>query len=106
MILKGLAKAAGISPVYQSYIENSKRPAPSEKVLKRYAEILGLSEDDTGMMYILAGASRKTPRVPVELADYINKNKVISDTLHLSKKVKASADDWTDFYNRIRSKYL
>ena len=102
--LKTFATLVGISPVYESYIENSKRPAPAERVLIRMVQALCLSPEDTERLMSLALTSHGGPALPQDLIDYINENKCVYEALKTAKECGADENDWLDFIRRLTEK--
>lgn len=99
--LNAFAKMVGISPVYLSYLENGKRPAPSDKVLKTIIEKLNLSETESDVLLLLAAETHHHSTIPSDLIDYINNTKYVIEALRIAKEHKASEVTWIDLMNRI-----
>lgn len=104
--LNAFAKLVGISPVYLSYLENGKRPAPSNQVLNNIILHLVLDSSDTEKLLLLAAETHHRPALPNDLIDYINKNKYVLDALRTAKEHDVSDIVWQDFINRVESKHL
>ena len=82
--LNAFAKMVGISPVYLSYLENGKRPAPSDKVLKTIIEKLNLNETESDVLLLLAAETHHHSTIPSDLIDYIPKAMIISNTTYIN----------------------
>ena len=104
--LNAFAKLVGISPVYLSYLENGKRPAPSNQVLNNIILHLVLDSSDTEKLLLLAAETHHRPALPNDLIDYINKNKYVLDALRTAKEHDVSDIVWQDFIERVESEYL
>ena len=103
--LNTFAKFIGISPVYLSYIENGKRPAPSEKVLHEIIKSLDLKAVEAEKLLLLAAETHNRPALPDEIVDYINNNEYVMSALNTAIKYKASDTIWSDLVYRIKSAY-
>lgn len=106
MKLNAFAKLVGISPVYLSYLENGKRPAPSNKVLNAIIFHLLLNSSDTEKLLLLAAETHHRPALPDDLIDYINKNKYVVDALRTAKNHNSSDIVWKDLIKRIKSEHF
>lgn len=104
--LNAFAKLVGISPVYLSYLENGKRPAPSNQVLNNIILHLVLDSSDTEKLLLLAAETHHRPALPNDLIDYINKNKYVLDALRTAKEHDVSDIVWQDFIDRVKSEYF
>lgn len=104
--LNAFAKLVGISPVYLSYLENGKRPAPSDKVLNAIILHLFLDSSDTEKLLLLAAETHHRPAFPDDLIDYVNKNKHVLDALRIAKNHNVSDIVWLDFIDRIESEHF
>lgn len=103
--LKVFAEKVSISSVYASYIETNKRPAPSEKILKRMAKTLDLSSGEISLMYSLATASHSKTALPADLIAYINDTAYIAETIRAAKDKRVSSDGWLEIKNLLEDKY-
>lgn len=95
---KWLAGALGISQVYMCDIEKGRRRV-SDKLLKRLAELLLLSEEERCEMYDLAAIS--TNSVSSDLSDYIMQNDVVRKALRAAQKNNVPDDTWREFIAQI-----
>lgn len=106
MKLNTFAKLVGISPVYLSYLENGKRPAPSKKVLNDIILHLFLDSSDAEKLLLLAAETHHRQALPDDIIDYISKNKFALDALRIAKKHNVSDVVWRDLINRIKSEHF
>ena len=95
---KWLAGTLGISQVYMCDIEKGRRRV-SDKLLKRLAELLLLSEDECYEMYDLAAISKNS--VSSDLSDYIMQNDIVRKVLRVAQKNNVSDDTWREFIAQI-----
>lgn len=101
--LNAFAKLIGISPVYLSYLENGKRPAPSDKVLKAIIEKLNLNESETDVLLLLAAETHHHSTIPSDIVDYINNTKYVVEALRMAKEQGVTESEWLEFINRIEN---
>lgn len=99
--LNTFARMVGISTVYASYIENGKRPAPSNKVLNSIISVLQLSKEEIETLFLLAAKTHHRPAIPTDLIEYVNNNESVIYALRIAKKYHASEREWLVFINRI-----
>ena len=92
--LNAFAKQVGISNVYLSYIESGKRPAPSQLILLKISEALGLSPEETDRMYILADLSRRQTCLPEDVWDYIAARPYVIDALRWAARNGIGKEEW------------
>lgn len=104
--LRGFARMIGVSPVYVSSIENEKRAAPTEDILRKIAVVLMLNEEEKTLMYDLAAKSKKTSSIASDLIIYINQNAAVHKALRVAKKLNATEEDWQSFIDLLSKKYL
>lgn len=97
------AKLLKISCSYESSIENGRRPAPSEAVLKKMAIVLRLNDTERARLFDLAGKTKGA--FPNDLAQYINENQEIIDIIRISKENNVPDKEWKKFKNQIIKKY-
>ena len=69
--LNAFAKQIGISNVYLSYLESGKRPAPSQAILNRIAQVLALSPKEEAYMNYLATLSRSRFSIPENVMKFV-----------------------------------
>ena len=92
--LRGLAARLGLSPVYMSNIETSRRPAPALEYLDKLAVELNLSKGDRTLLL-------ETQRVSADLPDYIMERDIVRAALRTAKEVDATDEEWQEFIDRI-----
>ena len=100
--LNTFAGMIGISPVYLSYLENGKRPAPSNRVLNAVIRHLQLDTADTEILLSLAAKTHHKPTIPNDVIDYINNNEHVIYALREAKKHHVPDSVWRDFIIRIK----
>ena len=96
MRVNAFAKAVGISTVYESYIENGKRPAPSEKVLVGIEKVLMLNSEEKSYMRYLASLSRSTYSVPAGVMKYLGERPYVCGVILTAKEKRLSEADWDE----------
>lgn len=102
--LNAFAKMVGISPVYLSYLENGKRPAPSDRVLKMIINKLDFNAKEAKILQQLAAETHHRPGFPDDLIEYVNNNEHVLDALRTAKEHNVSDIVWQDFIERVESK--
>lgn len=102
--LNTFARLVGISPVYESYIETGKRPAPSANVLNNIIKQLHLTSEETEKLLLLAAETHHRPAIPSDLIEYINENDYIVETLRMAKEHNITENTWLNFMNSITPK--
>ena len=86
--LKVFAGLVGISSVYESYIENGKRPAPTERILEKMAEALSLNPADRAILRRLAAATHASFALPGDISEYLSEREYLIDILRLAKETE------------------
>lgn len=104
--VRKLAGLVGISPTYLSSIESGCRTAPTEKILVKLADVLMMSDRDKILMSDLAASSKKKGMVATDIADYISKNKYVSNAIRTAMNLHIDKDDWENFIGLMEKKYL
>lgn len=104
--LNAFADSVGISTVYASYIENNKRPAPSQRVIQEMERVLELNGADSEQLYALAMQSRYRHCVPQEILTYISENDYVLDALRTACERGADEQDWQRFVKSVMKKTL
>ena len=103
--IKEVAEHLGIARSYMSMVEgNIKKPLDNEK-LKKLAEFLHFTEEETEMMYDLA--SREKNEVPHDLEETFNNDEVgnlARYALRQSKKGIFEEEDWKRFIRETEAK--
>lgn len=105
LTLKDMSERLGMSIGMLSDIENNrKKPFDSEKI-EKFAEILGLSEEDKAKMYDLAARERN--QIPADLEDimlYDNIGEMARFALRQSNAGVVTEEDWKNFIRKIEAK--
>jgi transcriptional regulator with XRE-family HTH domain len=93
--LRAFAGRVGLSPTYLSRIENGKEPPPSEPIIERLADALGV---DRYELLSLAG------RVPSEFYEAFQKNpRGVASFMRTASEVGLEKDgDWDRLEKQIR----
>ena len=96
-----LAIKTDISAMYICDIEKHRRPAPTDELLERLADALGItSTEERAAFYDLAAKSKKT--VSLDLPDYIMEKDIVRAALRTAKECDATDKEWEEFIERIR----
>ena len=99
------AKMVGISYSYISSIETGKRSAPSAKIIRNMERELNLKYKEKELFEHLAAKSRATPTVSPQIANYVNNNDCVLQTLSFAESNNIEEKDWQEFLDRIKGKY-
>lgn len=102
--LRHLVELLDLSPVHLSNIENDRRPAPKEDVLKKIIDVLQLNKQEQIEMYELAANSKDIPTVPGDLPEYISGNEFARAALRTAKDVDATDKEWMEFIERLKKR--
>ena len=102
--LRYLVELLDLSPVHLSNIENDRRPAPKDEVLKKIIEVLQLNKKEQIEMYELAAKSKDIPTVPSDLPEYISANEWARVALRTAKDVDATDNEWIEFIEKLRKR--
>jgi len=103
--MQHVADHLGISLSYMSAIENKHKPPFDGGRLEELAKYLNLSEDDTAMMYDLAG--RDSRGIPYDIEDtlmYDDVGELIRYATRQSKAGFIREDDWKTFIRQMEAK--
>ena len=100
------ARITGISYSYISSLETGKRPAPSRDVLIRMEEELRLTPKEKVLFEQLAAKTKPEPTVSYNIADYINKNETVYNTVAFAQRNDIAEEDWQEFLKKIKGKYF
>jgi len=98
--MQDVADHLGLSLSYMSAIENRRKPPFDGDKLECLAEFLRLSDDDTALMFDLAG--RETREVPYDLQDTFMYDKVGDLARYALRQSKAGFIDEADWKTFIR----
>lgn len=99
--LNAFAHMVGISAVYASYLENGKRPAPSDKILKAMIEQLGLDASEAEKLTLLAAETHHRPTLPSDIIKYINENECVYLALRTAIDNNVSENTWLEFMDQV-----
>ena len=103
--LRELSKRIDISVFYLCNIEKGRRPAPSNKVLYKIANTLGLSEKEAEKMYDLAVESKPNQNlIPKDMKEYIISHQVVYQAIRTARDNGVSDSIWLDFIKKIEEK--
>lgn len=102
--LRHLVELLDLSPVHLSNIENNRRPAPKEDVLKKIIDVLQLNKQEQIEMYELAAKSKDIPTVPGDLPEYISGNELARAALRTAKDVDATDKEWMEFIEKLKKR--
>ncbi len=92
------ARLIGVSPSYLNEVEQGKRPAPSEKVLKKIRQNLDVDEE---ILYDLAGFSKKG--LAPDLHKFVRENSSINSLLRVLHNLRFSDKKILELKNMITS---
>ena len=101
--LKVFSELVGISSVYESYIENGKRPAPAERILNNMIRVLGLDDAEIHRLHHLASATRSKYDLPDDIAEYLTDREYLYDLIRMAKEKELSQEQWIALLDRIES---
>ncbi len=102
--LREFARRIKVSPEYICNIEKSRRSAPGQEILERFAEVLDLSKSEREEMYDLAVHSKNTDNaVPEDLTGFLNDNRVVLTALRTAKEFDATDEEWEQFMKMLRA---
>ena len=101
--LKTFAKLVGISAVYESYIENGKRPAPARLILESMAKVLELSSAESAELRRLAAATHSKCDLPQDVVEYLADRQYLIDIIRSAEAKNLSEDGWNAVMDLIGS---
>lgn len=101
MSLREVAAKLNYSATFWSDVENQRRNPPDLTKLNEVAAILNLSEEDTAILFDLAGKAENI--TPPDLTPYILKTESARRALRKAK-VKATDEDWDHFSKMLDHK--
>ncbi len=102
--MRRLADLLDLSPVHMSNMENDRRPAPKDEVLKRIIDVLLLDKQEQTLMYELAAQSKSMATVPSDLPEYIASNELARVALRTAKEVDATDKEWQEFIKKLQKR--
>ncbi len=100
--LRKMAEKLGFSAPYWSDVEKNRKNPPKIDVLRRIAEILYMSEQETTIMLDLAGKERKS--VAPDIPEYIMKNDYVASALRTARDLDADEEDWKKFVEELKKR--
>ena len=99
------AKMFGISLSYLSGIERNLRPAPTDDVVAKIADVLELSRKERYRLYDLASESKQPPALADDLVTYIYRYPMIRDILRYSMECNMKETDWDNVFDYVKKNY-
>lgn len=101
--VRALAEKVDMSPVYLSDIERGNRNAPTganvkKDYMKRLIDILQIGEDEIGLFYDMAEATKGHY---VDIASYLDRNVNARLALRLANEGDIPEEEWIKFIARI-----
>ena len=102
--LRKLCELLDVSPVHMSNMENDRRPAPKDEVLKRFVDVLMLDKQEQILMFELAAQSKSIATVPGDLPEYIAANELARVALRTAKDVDATDAEWLEFIDKLQKR--
>lgn len=100
------AKMFGISLSYLSGIERGLRPAPTDGVVAKIADVLELNRKERYRLYDLAAESKQPPALADDLVEYIYQYPVIRDMLRYSMECNMTEKEWERVFDFIKNNYF
>ena len=97
--MRALANVLGVSGPYLYDVEQGHRNPLKKENLEKMAAFFELDEEETALMFDLAGIDRGI--VPLDLPDYILKNAYVRVALRKAKKKCISNEMWQEFIDII-----
>lgn len=91
--LRKLAGILGIAPAYMSDIENNHRYPPEKEKIYQIVEALHLNQEETDLLFDLAGRTKKNSVSP-DIADYIMDQDKSRAALRLARDTGAGEKEW------------
>jgi len=105
LTMQNVADHLDISLSYMGAIENRRKPPFNGDKLEQLAEFLRLSEEETALMFDLAG--RETREVPYDIEDTLMYEEVGTLARYALRQSKAGfikEDDWKTFIREMEAK--
>lgn len=99
MNMRTLANALGVSAPYLFDVEQGHRNPLKKENLEKLAEVFSLNEEETALMFDLAGIDRGI--VPLDLPDYILNNAYVRVALRKAKRNNIREEEWLKFIAQI-----
>ena len=98
LTMRDIAEHLNLSIPYISYVENGNKKPYDGEILEKLAEFLNLTEEETALMYDLAG--KESRAVPYDLEDTLMHEDVGDLILYAARQTKAGyikEEDWKTF---------
>ena len=92
MTMRALADALGVSSPYLYDVEQGKRSPLKKEHLEKMVEIFSLNEEETALMFDLAGIDRGI--VPLDLQSYILSNPCVRIVLRKARDKNFKEVEW------------
>ena len=91
--LRKMAEILNISPAFLSDIENDHRYPPDKDKIYKIAEVLGLDQEETDLLFDLAAGNKKNSVSP-DIADYIMEQDKSRVALRMARDMGAGEEEW------------
>ena len=95
MTMRALANVLGVSGPYLYDVEQGHRNPLKKENLEKMATFFELDEEETALMFDLAGIDRGI--VPLDLPDYILNNAYVRVALRKAKSKNIKEEEWQKF---------
>lgn len=95
MTMRALANILGVSSPYLYDVEQGHRNPLKKENLEKMAAFFELDEEETALMFDLAGIDRGI--VPLDLPDYILSNAYVRVALRKAKSKNIKEEEWEKF---------
>ena len=95
MTMRALANILGVSSPYLYDVEQGHRNPLKKENLEKMAAFFELDEEETALMFDLAGIDRGI--VPLDLPDYILNNAYVRVALRKAKSKNIKEEEWQKF---------
>lgn len=99
MTMRSLANILGVSSPYLYDVEQGRRNPLKKENLEKMADFFKLNEEETALMFDLAGIDRGI--VPLDLPDYILNNAYVRVALRKAKSKNIKEAEWQKFIAQI-----
>ena len=93
--MRALADVLGVSSPYLYDVEQGNRNPLKKDNLEKMADFFKLNEEETALMFDLAGIDRGI--VPLDLPDYILNNAYVRVALRKAKSMNIKEEEWQKF---------
>lgn len=99
MTMRALANVLGVSGPYLYDVEQGHRNPLKKENLEKMAAFFELDEEETALMFDLAGIDRGI--VPLDLPDYILNNAYVRVALRKAKSKNIKEEEWQKFITQM-----